>query len=69
MGQKPRPVGQVPRQSPSKVPALTRGQGLGTTKNMKNAPMENHIPNSTKQGDIMYLSDTEGLFLGNSVMG
>lgn len=69
MGQKPRPVGQVPRQSPPKVPAHTRGQSLGTARNMKNASMKNHIPNSTEQGDIMCLSDMEGLFLGNSAMG
>lgn len=31
--------------------------------------MENHIPNSTEQEDIMCLSDMEGLFLGYLVMG
>ena len=31
--------------------------------------MENHVPNSTEQGVVMCLNNTEDLLLGNSVMG
>lgn len=36
---------------------------------MENALVENHVPNSTEQNDIVCLSNMEGFFLGNSVMG
>lgn len=53
-GEGHQPRGQIPWQSPSKVPVLTSSWSLGTTKT-DHASVENHVPNSTEQRDIMSL--------------